>query len=430
MTIRIFRGTLIDPVSPEELTAVPGTYIIVEDGFIKEVSAALPEAYEGLPVGDHGEDLILPAFSDLHIHASQYAQRGIGMDKLLFDWLNDYTFPQESHYESTDYARAMYARCIRDLLRHGTMHAAFFTTIHYDACDLFYRMLMKAGMHAYVSKINMDRNSPDFYVEDTEKSLKETDRFISEHISLSDRVKPILIPRFAPTCSKELLQGLGRLVKKYDLGLHTHLVESKAEAAWAKELFPEYVSDGRIYEALGLLDGKGPKIFAHVIYPTSVEERILKEYHAVSVHCPISTANITAGIMPFKEMSAKGLDIALGTDIGGGHFPGVYRVVSEAIVSSKLREHYLEDDSRIGLPQAFYAATVTGGSVFDRVGRLAPGYRFNALVVENKQDEGITIPPLEVLERFCYAGDDRDIRKRYLEGQEIDPEQVYRDLVL
>ena len=73
---------------------------------------------------------------------------------------------------------------------------------------------------------------------------------------------------------------------------------------------------------------------------------------------------------------------------------------------------------------------MTGGSVFDRVGRLAPGYRFNALVVENKQDEGITIPPLEVLERFCYAGDDRDIRKRYLEGQEIDPEQVYRDLVL
>ena len=280
--MQIHKGNIITSASYDELRIIEQGYIAVKDGFIADVSETLRPEYENETLIDHKEKLILPAFSDLHMHAPQYPQRGIGMDCLLFDWLNDYTFPQESNYKDMNYARSVYARLVREFLRQGSFHLSLFTTIHYDACDLLYKMLKEAGLYAYTGLVNMDRNSPDYYVDDTEVSLEKTEKFIKEHLG-DEKVKPILTPRFAPTCSRKLMEGLGRLAEKYDVGVQTHLVESKAEAAWAKELYPEYASDGEIYEALGLLKGSGPKIFAHVIFPTKTEERILKQYDGISV---------------------------------------------------------------------------------------------------------------------------------------------------
>lgn len=430
MTLFACKATLISSVSFEELSIRKDSYIIVRDGMIEKITDRLPEEYRDIPVHDYGSALLIPAFSDLHLHAPQYVQRGVGMDKLLFDWLNDYTFPQEAGFRDLAYARAIYPQLIRDLLKHGTFHAAFFTTIHYDACDLFFRMLGESGMYAYTGKINMDSNSPDYYVEDTDQSIADTERFLFEHRDLyGGRVRPIIIPRFAPTCSEKLLKGLGKLAGKYDVGVHTHVVESRAEAAWARELFPQYASDADIYEQTGLLQGKGPKIFAHVIFPTEDDERVIKKYGCVSVHCPISTNNITAGVMAVKKMHENGYTIALGSDIGGGHKTGIYDVVSSAVQSSKLRAFYLEDDSRLSLANAFYLATAAGGNVFaENIGKLEEGFRFNALVLDGMQDEGREMTAEERLERFCYFGDDRNIKARYLNGRQIDPEEVYERL--
>ncbi|MBQ8995411.1 MAG: amidohydrolase family protein, partial [Oscillospiraceae bacterium] len=226
MSISLFRGTLVNPSSPEHLEVKPKSTIAVEDGIIQAVYSQdepLPGEYLGLPIADFKDSILIPAFTDLHIHAPQYVERGTGMDCLLFDWLNNYTFPQEAKFQNVDYARVIYAQLIRDMLKNGTMHANFFTTIHYDACDLFFRMLEESGMYAFSGKINMDMNSPEYYVEDTGKSLEETERFHCEHTGAkrSGRVQNILIPRFAPTCSEPLLKGLGRLAEKYGLGLHT-----------------------------------------------------------------------------------------------------------------------------------------------------------------------------------------------------------------
>ncbi len=426
--MQIHKGNIITSASYDELKIIKQGYIAVKDGFIEDVSDTLKDEYKNETLIDHKDDLILPAFSDLHMHAPQYPQRGIGMDCLLFDWLNDYTFPQESNYRDIDYARSVYARLVREFIRQGSFHLSLFTTIHYDACDLLYRMLKEAGLYAYTGLVNMDRNSPDYYVDDTDVSLSKTERFITEHLD-DEKVKPILTPRFAPTCSKKLMEGLGRLAEKYDVGVQTHLVESKAEAAWAKELYPEYASDGEIYEACGLLKGSGPKIFAHVIFPTETEERILKEYDGISVHCPDATSNIIAGIMPAAKMKEKGLKIALGSDVGGGHFLGIYRQIARAAQISKMKEFYEPDNKKIELANAFYMATVNGGSIFDRVGKLEKGYRFNALVIEDMLDEEYHTSLADALERFCYIGDERNIRERYIDGKKIDPDEVFQRLL-
>ncbi len=425
--MRIFRGNVVSAPAMGELTCFDHSYIVVNDGVIDGIFPELPERYAGLPVTNFGDGIIIPAFSDLHIHASQFSEKGCGMDCLLFDWLNDYTFPQESGFASLSYAGKIYPQVIRELLIHGMMHASFFTTIHYDACELFFRMLQESGMYAFTGKVNMDMNSPEYLIEDTETSIRETDRFIAEH-SCDSHVKPILTPRFAPTCSEALLKGLSEIGNRRHVGIQTHLVESKEEAAFAKELFPQYRTDGDIYEQLGLLDN-GPVIFAHVIFPEKIDREILKRHHCMSVHCPDSTTNITAGIMPVSDMSSEGLDISLGCDIGAGQAAGIYREIGRAVQLSKLKEFYEEGYKRITFADAFYLSTTAGGSVFGNVGQLKEGYQFNALVIDGLEDIGGKHTVLELLERFCYAGDDRNIVHRYLDGNEMDPEAVYQKLL-
>ena len=414
----VCHGDILYSESIEKLKVFEDSYLVVQDGFVEGIYETLPEKFQGVEVKDYGRGLIIPAFSDLHIHASQFVQRGVGMDKLLFDWLNDYTFPQEARFASMDYAKNVYDQVVTELLRQGTFHASLFTTIHYDASDYLFRALADKGMYAYVGKVNMDMNSPEYLCETTEESLKETECFLAEHQG-KGTVQPILTPRFAPTCSEPLMKGLGELAAKYHCGLQTHLVESQAEVKWTLELFPDYGSDAEIYERNGLLE-HGPSIFAHYIFPSQADLDIIRKAGSVTVHCPDATTNIIAGIMPAKALSEKGVPIAMGCDIGGGQHAAVYRQVARAVQLSKLKEFYEpEGNGSITFAQAFHMATKAGGSVFDRAGSLEKGYRFNALVLDGLEDEGFTLSPEERAERFCYAGDDRNIIGRFIDGKEI-----------
>ncbi|MCF0112058.1 MAG: amidohydrolase family protein, partial [Erysipelotrichaceae bacterium] len=352
----IYKGTIIYSVNRETLSVNEDSYLIVEDGFVKEITGILPEEYKTAEVTDYGKKLIIPAFSDLHIHAAQYVQRGIGMDKLLFDWLNDYTFPQESNFKDMTYAKTIYDQLVNDMIKHGTFHASLFTTIHYDASDYLFQKFNEKGLYGYIGKVNMDMNSPEFLCEDTEESLRETERFVKEHLGYRT-VKPILTPRFAPTCSEKLIRGLGEIAGKYHVGLQTHLVESIAEKEWTLELFKNYRADGEIYEKNGLVQN-GPVIFAHVIFPSELDKEILKKYHCVSVHCPEATNNIIAGIMPVHALQDEGLDVAIGTDVGGGSSVQVYRQIARAARLSKLKEFYEpEGNKQVLFANAFYMAT-------------------------------------------------------------------------
>ena len=418
MSVSIHHGDIVYCESADALSVTEGGYLVAENGFVAGIYPVLPEQYAGAPVTEHGRGVLIPAFSDLHIHASQFVQRGIGMDKLLFDWLNDYTFPQESRFADMDYAGAVYDAMADELLRCGTFHAALFTTVHYDATDHLFRALEERGIHAYVGKVNQDMNSAGTLQETTEDSLRQTERFLAEHPA-GKTVRPILVPRFAPTCSDALLSGLGKLAAKYGVGVHTHLVESRAEAQFALDTHPGCSCDAEIYQKHGLLD-HGPAIFAHVIFPTPRDAEIIRSVNAMTVHCPESTTNITAGIMPVKAMRERGFRVSLGTDVGGCQSARVFSQAARAVQISKLREFYAPEESgRLTFANAFYLATAAGGALFDRVGSLAPGYRFNALVIDGLEDAFAPLSPAERLERFCYAGDDRNIVKRYLNGTEI-----------
>jgi len=420
MDLKILHGDLIDAPTSDVLRVREGWYLICENGFIKAVCPELPEEYRTCPVEEHGRAVVIPAFSDLHIHMSQYAQRGIGMDKLLADWLSDYTFPQEARFARGEYAAAMYERALQALLRHGSFHAVMFTTIHKDACDWLFERCRALGMQALIGKVNMDAASPDYLCEDTAVSLRETEAFVTEHMGEA-LVKPILTPRFAPTSTSALMAGLGKLAQKYALGVQTHLVESVWEAQQAKRCFPDCACDAEIYERYGLL-GHGPAVFAHVIFPEERDLALLRKYSAFAVHCPEATTNVIAGIMPARRLLRReGISLAMGSDVGSGSSPALYRQIAWAVQLSKQRSFYYEgDDQTLAFSEAFHLATAAGGRIFDRVGLLEPGYRFNALVLDGLEDTEFPLGPAARLERFCYCGDDRNITARYLNGKALD----------
>ena len=416
--MEIYHGDIVFSRSWDSLEVREDSYLVVDGGEVKRIYDKLPENYANHPVTDYGRGLIIPAFSDMHIHAPQYLQRGTGMDLLLADWLNQYTFPQESQFADPAYGEKVYELVVQDLIRNGTFHASILATIHRESTDILFRKLEEQGLYAFVGKVNMDCGAPDYLCEDTEVSLRESERFLYDHAGCA-KVQPILTPRFAPTCSEPLLKGLGKLAKQYHRGMQTHLVESRWEAAESLRLYPQCQSDAEIYQKAGLLD-HGPSIFAHVIFPTAEDARIIRECGGYAVHCPDATTNVIAGIMPAYNLHSQGISLAIGSDIGAGSHPAVYRQIARTVQLSKLKEFYEPETNRaVTFENAFFLATKSSGSVFGNVGSLEPGYRFNALVIDDVDDPGFPLPARQRLERFCYNGDDRNIKARYLDGTAV-----------
>ncbi len=415
--MKIYRGNIVYSLSIKELVELSRGYIAVNDGKVVGTYQNLPEEYKDLEIIDYGECLIIPSFTDLHVHAPQYPNRGIAMDLLLSDWLNEYTFKLEAKYKDQEFARKVYAAFVDDLIKHGTMHASIFATIHNEATDILVDCLEEKGIPSFVGKVNMDKDSPSFLVETTEESLKDTERFLKKHQG-NKYAKPILTPRFAPTCSFELLKKLGELADKYDVGTQTHIVESLWEKEEAKKCFEGCRCDMQIYKDAGLLKHK-PFIAAHFIYPSEEDIALLKECDGYAVTCPDATTNVIAGIMQTGKLMDLGMNLAIGSDISAGSYMGIYRQVASAVRLSKIKNLYENDNRIITVKEAFYVATKGSGALFGKTGSFEKGYDFDALVIDGLQDDFRKISPAELMERFCYSGDVSNIKKRFLRGKEI-----------
>ena len=110
MNTYIVKGDICFSRSMDEIVCLEQGSIVVENGRVTGVFQTLPARYAALPVLDYGRSLILPGMSDLHVHAPHFAFRGLGMDMELLEWLNTYTFPEESKYKELDYADRAYGR--------------------------------------------------------------------------------------------------------------------------------------------------------------------------------------------------------------------------------------------------------------------------------------------------------------------------------
>ena len=401
-------------------------YVAVEDGCVVGVSTSLSSlGCDEQTVTDFGDCLLIPAMNDMHVHAPQYRNQGIAMDLELLPWLQNYTFPEEKKYADAAYAERMYRRFIRDMWRFGTMRSCVFATIHTQSTRLLMNLFREAGMGALVGKVAMNRNCPPELIESVEDMVDGYESLIAEFgnlspltSNLSPLVRPIITPRFVPSCTSEMLQACGDLAAKYQLPVQSHLSENMAEIQWVHTLERESTSYGDAYNRYGLF-GQTPTIMAHCVWTAGEELELMKRNRVMVAHCPTSNLNIASGLAPIRTFIEEGVPVGLGSDISGGHDLSIFRMMVYAIQVSKMHYQQNHDRAFLTLPEVFWLATKSAGSFFGRVGSFEPGYEFDAVVIDDHDLNHDNYSLFHRLERFIYLGDDRHITHRFCRGQEI-----------
>lgn len=429
--IKILKGNIIFTKEMNRFEVYENGYVVVENGKVKLVTKDLPEMYQNTAVEDMGNQLIIPGFVDLHVHAPQWLNTGIGYSKELLPWLNEYTFPLESDFDNIEFAEEHYKNFIQDLWEAGTTRACIFATRHKPATALLIKLLKESGLGAYVGKVNMDRNSTPKLQENTEQSIRETIELLEEDPSLYEAfansdsteaplVQYILTPRFVPSTTSALMKALGEIAVKYHLPIQSHLCENRSEVAWVKELHPDINSFTEVYDHFGLIQ-PGRTIMAHCIYNTDSEIEILKKKRVYVAHCPQSNFNLASGIMPLRKYLNLNIPVGLGSDVGGGHVLDMTRHIEACITASKMYFVDHPDYAPISISEAFYLATKGGGSFFGKVGSFEEGYDFDALVINDSSLKMNGTPTLvERLEKFIYTGSSQNISKRFVRGEVLE----------
>lgn len=418
----VVKGNIIYSKNPSDLAIYEDAFLVCAEGLTAGIFPELPEEYASFPLYDYGKCLIIPGLVDLHVHAPQYTYRGLGMDKELLDWLQTYAFPEESRYEDPDYAERAYRIFVEKMRTNATTRACIFATAHVPATLLLMEMLEKSGLITYVGKVSMDRNAPAPLCEESPAvAAAAVEKWLKTSLKKYKNTKPMLTPRFIPSCTDDLLTSLGRFQKKYHVPVQSHLSENLSEIAWVRELCP-YSSDyGEAYEHFGLFGGNAPTVMAHGVWPGKREFARIKERGVYIAHCPQSNTNIASGIAPVRQYLDAGIHIGLGSDVAGGSSDSIFRAMVDAIQVSKLRWRLVtQDDAPITLDEAFYMATAGGGEFFGKVGKFEEGYEFDAVVLD---DENLPTPrefsTHERLERIVYLGDDRNIAAKFVAGRKL-----------
>ena len=418
MSITILKGTVVSAPAPGKLEITENGYLVAEEGSITGVFPVLPERYAGAAVEDYGDALILQSLADLHLHAPQYPMLGMGMDLPLLDWLNAYTFPTEARFADPDYAREVYRKLARELIENGTTRVCMFSSLHRQATLILMEELEQAGVTGYVGKVNMDRNGIPALQEETEESKRETLRWLEECRDFR-HVKPILTPRFTPSCTNELMDFLGKLAAERGLPVQSHLSENTGEIAWVKELHPDCGQYWETYAKYGLWNDR--TLMAHCVWSDGRERAAMRTAGVTVVHCADSNQNICSGTAPVRVMLKEGLKVALGSDIAGGDHLSMFDVVAASIRASKARR-ILDgwDTDFLTVAEGWYLGTSAGAAFFGEQPGFAPGNRLHAIVLEDGDlPQPHPLTAAERLERCVYRRPRGAVKAVWSDGRKV-----------
>lgn len=425
----VIKGNICQTINPTLLDLHENAYVVCVDGVSKGVFDVLPEKFFDLPIFDYGDSLIFPGMVDLHVHAPQYAFRGMCMDLELMDWLNRYTFPEEEKYKDLEYAEKAYGMFVDAMKRGATTRSCIFATRHRYATELLMKLMEESGLVSYVGKVNMDREASEALTEESaEISAYTTFGWINATKDKFKNTKPILTPRFIPCCTDKLMEELREIQMAYGIPVQSHLSESPGEIDFVKFLRPNNPFYGDSYNEYDLF-GKNDDIntdvktvMAHCVWSTDEEVELMRKNGVYVAHCPASNMNLTSGIAPIRRYLNLGINIGLGSDVAGGHSDSIFRAITDAIQVSKMYFRLVNEKYKpLVFSEAFYLATKGGGSFFGKVGSFEEGYELDAVIMDDSVLPHPQILSLaERMERAVYLGlDTKNITAKFVAGNKI-----------
>ncbi|KAF5391284.1 hypothetical protein D9757_001998 [Collybiopsis confluens] len=467
MSTTVYHGSLINPATPTAYEARQRSLLAVNsqgiiDWVVHNVESSLVQqtllqrgCLDAQVVDLLDGQFLMPGFVDTHTreqHAPQVPNLGTGYQYELLDWLEKFTFPLEAKFKDVEFAKNTYPSVVKKFIASGTTTCCYYGSLHLDSTKTLADIVHSLGQRALIGKCNMDTHCPSYYIEESaDASVKDTHSFIAHVQSLSPGpsndpnnplIFPVLTPRFAISCSRDLL-GFLQLVAASDPHLHiqTHISENVKEIQFTKELFPECRHYAEVYDKYGML--RKNTILAHGVHLDDEEIDLIVKRKAGLSHCPTSNFNLRSGIAPIGKFLDRGMKVGLGTDVSGGFSPSMLVAIRNASIAStavavthtlgKEEEEGKFSNRQLPLATLLYLATKGGAEVCEldhRIGSLDPGKSFDALIVDVRDGAGGSVgrsnPGMwgsrggtldDQLGRFIFCGDDRNISAVFVQGR-------------
>jgi guanine deaminase len=372
-----------------------------EDGRIRSVSdwSGSPAETSGRDVSAHDvvdlRDLVLlPGLVDLHAHLPQLPNAGLGFGLDLLTWLERYVFPLERAFDE-EAAEALAPAYFRAMARAGTTTALLYGAVFEPSLDACFRAAEEHGIRAVIGKVMMDRLTYDDRLPPDrilDVSLRQSaDLCARWHGRDRGRLRYAFTPRFAVSCTPEMLRQSAELARSTGAYWQSHIAEDSGELARVAELFPEARDYLDVYDRAGAL---GPRtVLAHAIHLSEREVARIVESDTRVAHCPASNLFLASGVMPLARYHEAGMTVGLGSDVAGGPDLGLFTQMRVgAYTQNAVRVVTGDERPILGPLDWLRMATLEGARVLgleSEIGSLEAGKDADMIAV----DASLAMPP-------------------------------------
>ncbi len=264
--------------------------------------------------------LALPGLVDLHAHLPQLPNAGVGAGLDLLTWLERYIFPLERSWEDPAVAEHVAPIAFRAFAAAGTTTVLAYGAVFAASMDAAFRAAEAHGIRAILGKVMMDRVTYDETIDPAtilERSLRESRELCARWNGADDgRLRYAFTPRFAVSCTEEMLRESAAAAREAGAYWQTHLSEDRGEIAEVGRLFPAAADYADVYDRAGGLGERS--VLAHAVHLSDRELARLVETGTRVAHCPASNLFLASGVMPLTRYLEAGLCVGLGTDVAAG----------------------------------------------------------------------------------------------------------------
>jgi 5-methylthioadenosine/S-adenosylhomocysteine deaminase len=385
--------------------------VLVRDGLIEAVGAVADGTFDRIIDARGG--ILLPGFIQTHVHLCQTLFRGYADDMSLLDWLRKRVWPMEAaHTPAT--LKASTRLGAAELLLSGTTTVLTMETVH--DTDVVFEALADIGMRATIGKCMMDSAGDDVpkrLREETQASVEESMALARRWNGAADgRLRAAFAPRFAISCSRDLLEAVAALSGTERLLVHTHASENRDEVEVVRRLSGgfsnlEYLAD------TGLAT---PQLCAaHCVWATEEEQDVLATGDVKVLHCPGSNLKLGSGIAPVVEMRARGISVSLGAD--GAACNNRLDMFDEMRLAATLQAMRLGPGS-LTARDAVWMATREGARALglsDELGVVEPGRRADLILIDRSRPHLATAP--DPWTAMVYSARGTDVRFTMVDGE-------------
>jgi guanine deaminase len=384
----VLRGRLLTPLGGGGTRHEPDALIAVDAaGGITFAGSAGDRPDLAAGAVDLRPWVLLPGMVDLHAHLPQLPNAGLGAGMDLLAWLERYIFPLERGFDEAT-AEVLAPAAWRAFAAAGTTTALVYGAVYEASLDATFRAAEAHGIRAIVGKVMMDRITYDSTIDPStilDRSLAESARLIERwHGAADDRLRYAVTPRFAVSCTADLLRESAALAASTGAYWQTHVSEDQGEIAEVARSFPEALDYVDVYDRAG---GLGERtVLAHAVHLSDRELARLVETGSHVAHCPISNLFLASGVMPLGRYLDAGLSLGLGSDVAGGPDLSIFSVMRVGFYAQNARRVAGSEQGPVLGPLDWLRLGSLGGAeslgLADRIGSLEAGKQADVIAID------------------------------------------------